>query len=121
MIIWIASRFGPTYQGGLGAYTRQVITGVQHATTAPLTVVCAMAEMESLPTATGYETFPLVELETTWFGRASKPLWNRFASRPSLHGLLETILHRAWRPPEIAKPSVTHYVGAGWELFGVGG
>jgi glycosyltransferase involved in cell wall biosynthesis len=118
MILWIASRFGPTYQGGLGAYTRQVITGVQHRTTAALTVVCAMAEMESLPTATGYEPFPLVELEATWVGRASKPLWNRFASQPSLHGLLETILHRAWRHAEIAKPNVIHYVGTGWDFFG---
>ncbi|MBV8100874.1 MAG: glycosyltransferase family 4 protein [Verrucomicrobia bacterium] len=118
MTVWVASRFAPTYQGGLGAYTRQVIHGVQRKTHADLTVVCAAAEMGSLPAAQGYDAFPVVELEMTRFGRVSKPLWNRCASKSSLHGFLETILHRAWQEPEINKPNVIHYVGTGWDFFG---
>jgi glycosyltransferase involved in cell wall biosynthesis len=118
MTVWVASRFAPTYQGGLGAYTRQVIQGVQRKTRADLTVVCAAAEMGSLPAAQGYDAFPLVELEMTRFGRISRPLWNRCASKPPLHGLLETILQRAWREPQIARPDVIHYVGTGWDFFG---
>jgi glycosyltransferase involved in cell wall biosynthesis len=118
MTIWIASRFAPTYQGGLGGYTRLVIQGVQQKTRAALTVFCAKAEMESLPTAQGYEPFPIIELEASWFGHLSKPLWNRCASKPWLHGFLETILHRAWRRPQIATPNVIHYVGTGWDFFG---
>ena len=118
MTIWIASRFAPTYQGGLGGYTRLVIRGVQRKTRAAVTVVCAVTEMGSLPAAQGYETFPLIELEMNWFARISKSLWNRFASKPLLHGLLETMLYRAWRQPQIPKPNVIHYVGTGWDFFG---
>ena len=118
MTIWIASRFGPTYQGGLGAYSRLVINGIQQRTAAALSVVCATTEMGSLPTAQGYDEFPVIELETTWFGRLSRPLWNRFASRPSLHAVLQSTLHRAWHRPQIANPAIVHYVGTGWDLFG---
>jgi glycosyltransferase involved in cell wall biosynthesis len=118
MIVWVASRFAPTYQGGLGAYSRLVIQGVQRKTHAALTVVCAAAEMESLPAAQGYDAFPVVELKLSRFGHVSKPLWNRCASKPPLHSLLETILHRAWREPQIARPNVIHYVGTGWDFFG---
>jgi glycosyltransferase involved in cell wall biosynthesis len=118
MTTWIASRFGPTYQGGLGAYTRLVIEGVQDRTNSALTVICATAEMGSLPNAQQYKAFPLMELEPSWFGRISRPLWARCASKPLLHGVLESILHRAWRRPKIAPPDVIHYVGTGWDFFG---
>jgi glycosyltransferase involved in cell wall biosynthesis len=118
MTVWIASRFAPTYQGGLGAYTRLVIHGVQRKTRAALTVVCAVTEMGGLPAAQGYEAFPVIELETNWFGLISKPLWNRCASKPLLHGVLETILGRAWRQPQITNPNIVHYVGTGWDFFG---
>jgi len=118
MSIWIASRFGPTYQGGLAAYERLVIHSLQERTRIPLQVICATAKMGSLPTVHENGELPVVELETSWFGGISRPLWRRFASKVLLHGLLESILQGAWRRPGIARPSVIHYVGTGWDFFG---
>jgi glycosyltransferase involved in cell wall biosynthesis len=118
MTVWFASRFGPTYQGGLAAEERSVIRGVQHETCTPVKVICATTEIDSLPTIRDYGEFPLIELQTSWFGRLSKPLWARLASKVLLHGILESILSRAWRTPQIPKPSVIHYLGTGWDFFG---
>jgi glycosyltransferase involved in cell wall biosynthesis len=116
--VWFASRFGPTYQGGLAAYTRSVIQGVQQKTSIPVNVICAIAEMGSLPTSQESGALPVIELETSRFGRLSKPLWPRFASKRPLHGALEFILHRTWHGPHLAESSVIHYVGTGWDFFG---
>jgi glycosyltransferase involved in cell wall biosynthesis len=118
MTIWFSSRFGPTYQGGLAAYERSVIRGVQLKTSVPAKVICATAEINSLPTAHDNFELPVTVLETNWFGQLSKPLWTRFASKVLLHGVLESILHHAWRRPPLAKSSVIHYVGTGWDFFG---
>lgn len=118
MTIWFASRFGPTYQGGLAAYERLVIQGVRQKTSIPVKVICATAEIDSLPTAGDAAGLPVTVLETSWFGRLGKPLWTRFASKVLLHRPLESILHHAWRLPELQKPSVIHYVGTGWDFFG---
>jgi glycosyltransferase involved in cell wall biosynthesis len=118
MTIWIASRFGPAYQGGLAAYTRLVIQAVRRRFGVTPPVICATAEMGSLPNAQQDESFPVTELEPSQFGRISKPFWNRCASKPLLHGILESMLHSAWRPPKIAKPAVIFYVGTGWDFFG---
>jgi glycosyltransferase involved in cell wall biosynthesis len=116
--IWVASRFGPTYQGGLAAYTRLVINGLQQKIPLPLSVICASTEIEFLPTLQDYGEFPVVELKATWFGRLTRPLWSRCASKVLLHSVLESILHRAWQRPPPPKPSVIHYVGTGWDFFG---
>lgn len=116
--IWFASRFGPTYQGGLAAYERLVIQGVHEKTSIPVKVICATAEIDSLPTAGDAGGLPVTVLENSWFGRLSKPLWTRFASKVLLHRPLESILHHAWRLPQLQKPSVIHYVGTGWDFFG---
>ncbi|MFY9989147.1 MAG: glycosyltransferase family 4 protein [Chthoniobacterales bacterium] len=118
MTIWFASRFGPTYQGGLAAYERLVIEGVNEKTSIPVKVICATAEIDSLPTAGDAGGLPVTVLETSWFGRLSKPLWTRFASKVLLHRPLESILHHAWRVPQLAKSNAIHYVGTGWDFFG---
>ena len=117
-MIWIASRFGPTYQGGLAAYQRLVIHGLQQRTRIPVKVICATGQMGSLPTVEDDGELPVMELPTSWFGRLSRPLWSRCASRVLLHGVLESALHRAWRRPQVARPTVIHYVGTGWDFFG---
>jgi glycosyltransferase involved in cell wall biosynthesis len=118
MSIWFASRFGPTYQGGLAAYERSVIHGLQQKTSIPVKIICSTAEMGSLPTAPESAELPVMELNASWFGRLSRPLWPRFASKVPLHGALEFLLHRAWQQPQIPTPSVIHYVGTGWDFFG---
>lgn len=118
MTIWFASRFAPTYQGGLAAYERSVIRGFQKRTRIPLKVVYATAKMDSLPSAQADGELPVIELETSWFGRLTKPLWPRFASKRLLHGVLESTLSRAWRRPQLAQPRVIHYVGTGWDFVG---
>jgi glycosyltransferase involved in cell wall biosynthesis len=119
MTIWFASRFAPTYQGGLAAYERSVIHEFQQRTRTPLQVIYATAKMDSLPSAhdDGSE-LPTVALEASWFGRLSKPLWPRLAGKSPLHGILDSMLGQAWQRPQLAKPTVIHYVGTGWDFFG---
>jgi glycosyltransferase involved in cell wall biosynthesis len=116
--IWLASRFAPTYQGGLAVYSRLVIAGIQQNIPLPLHVICAAKEIDSLPTLPNYGEFPIEELATSWLGRVSRPLWTRLASKPLLNGMLEPILQRAWQRPQTDKPSVVHFVGTGWDYFG---
>jgi glycosyltransferase involved in cell wall biosynthesis len=116
--IWVASRFAPTYQGGLAVYSRQVIQGIQQNIPRPLRVICAAKEIDSLPTLSDYGNFPIEELKLSWIGSLTRPLWSRFASKPLLRGVLESILQRAWQRPDTDNPSVVHYVGTGWDYFG---
>lgn len=118
--IWLASRFAPTYQGGLAVYSRMVIQGIQQKIPLPLKVICAAKEIDSLPTLPDYGNFPIEELRMSGIGRLTRPLWSRFASKPLFYGLLEPILQHAWqRPdPDNPNPSVIHYVGTGWDYFG---
>lgn len=118
MTVWFASRFGPTYQGGLAAEERSVIRAVQQEARIPVKVICATTEIDSLPTVHDYGELPIIELRPTWIGGVTKPLWPRLASKVLLHGILECILIRAWRLPQFAKPSVVHYLGTGWDYFG---
>lgn len=119
MTIWFASRFAPTYQGGLAAYERAVIQEFQQRTHIPLKVMYAAAKIDSLPTAYDDDSeLPLVELEASWFGRLSKSLWPRLASKSLLHGVLDSALSHGWQRPQLASPSVIHYVGTGWDFFG---
>jgi len=118
MTIWFASRFSPTYQGGLAAYERSVIQGIQQRKCISFKVIYAVARIDSLPAAQDIGELPVTELGASLVGRVSRPLWTRFASRPALHHFLETILARAWRRPQIVRPSVIHYVGTGWDFFG---
>jgi glycosyltransferase involved in cell wall biosynthesis len=118
MTFWIASRFAPTYQGGLGGYTRLVIRGLEQRARLPLTLVCATTKMDGIPTAEdGYRLLP-VELSMNWVGRVSQPLWNRFASKALLHSALELILSHSWQRLQKSDPDVIHYVGTGWDFFG---
>ena len=118
MSFWIASRFAPTYQGGLAAYTRLVIRGLEQRARLPLTVVCASSKVDGLPTAEdGHGLLP-VELRMNWLGRVSNPLWNRFASKAFLHTALESILRHSWQRLQKSDPKVIHYVGTGWDFFG---
>jgi glycosyltransferase involved in cell wall biosynthesis len=116
--IWVASRFAPTYQGGLAVYSRLVIQGIQQKIPLPLRVICAAKEIDSLPTLPDYGDFPVEELKMSLIGRLTRPLWSRFASKPLLFGGLESILQRAWQRPHTDIPSVIHYVGTGWDYFG---
>jgi glycosyltransferase involved in cell wall biosynthesis len=118
MTIWFASRFAPTYQGGLAAYERSVIQGFQQRSNIPLKVIYATAKTDSLPNAQGDFELPLMGLDSSWLGRVSRPLWPRLASKSALHPVLESMLSRAWAPPQLTKPTVIHYVGTGWDFFG---
>ena len=118
MTFWIASRFAPTYQGGLAAYTRLVIQGLQERARLPLTIVCSTTQMDGIPSAEDGRGLLPIQLNLSWIGRISKPLWNRFAGKSSLHGALESILHHSWQRLQESDPKVIHYVGTGWDFFG---
>lgn len=74
--------------------------------------------MDSLPSLEGGNELSMIELTASWMGLLTRPLWSRLASKTFLHGMLESILHYAWREPETVSPEVVHYVGTGWDFFG---
>lgn len=118
MTIWIASRFAPTYQGGLAAYERLLIRALSQRTGFSLSIVCATTHLDFLPAVEVDRAWPIVELEGTWLGQVSRPLWGRLASKVLLHGVLESVLNRSWQRPQSSSPDVIHYIGTGWNFFG---
>jgi glycosyltransferase involved in cell wall biosynthesis len=114
----LASNVGPTYQGGLGAYQRLLARLLKQRTNCLSTVFCATTHLDFLPPAEERCALPLVQFKRSWLGKASEPIWNRLASKPQTHPVLEFILHRAWRSPRTARTNVIHYIGTGWDFFG---
>jgi glycosyltransferase involved in cell wall biosynthesis len=116
--VWVTSKVGPTYQGGLAAYQRLVIRSLEQQNNCSLMAFCVTVRSDFLPAAE--ETFesPITHLEKSQLGKISEPLWNRLASRSVAHPLLEFALRRSWQAPAATEPTVIHYTGTGWDFVG---
>lgn len=116
--VWITSKIGPTYQGGLAGYQRLLIRLLEQQTDCSLTIFCVNTNSDVLPPTRGACESLISHLEKSRLGKVSEPVWNRFASRSRTLPLLEFILRRSWQTPQTAKPNVIHYTGTGWDFFG---
>ncbi len=120
--VLIASRTAPTYAGGLAAYQLGLAEELQKCPPG-----CRVGFLHWEETRSGMPvTRPLppgshiLEKQVAEHRR----LWMGLASRPVLHGLLERLIHRAFRPilrdESIPTARIVHFVGTGWDFTGFG-
>jgi len=119
--ILIATRTAPTYTGGLANYQLTLATALLHAMPGCRIgfLVFEAAQLGQLPVR---DLPPHTYVLSEHF-REPRGLWMRLASRPWLHGILEYLIRRTFRPGKLAdqmipRAKVIHYVGTGWDFFG---
>jgi glycosyltransferase involved in cell wall biosynthesis len=120
MKICLASKFSPTYQGGLAAYERTLIRLLTQMPGIQVEVICSSQTGTRLPEAELGSSFSERMIPERRFASSSRAIRDRLASRPFTHCFLEKLLRASWDFPSTLNPDVIHFVGTGWDFFGFG-
>lgn len=123
--IVIASRYAPTYAGGLAAYQRSLARLLSASSEVQGVFLFEDSKHPDLPMGDAGLPWPLQALVPCPAVQASRSLWPHLAHRRAFHGPLIAGLERAWARPRLDlgdrrefRPRAIHFVGTGWDYCG---